>query len=162
MRIFGGSSDGLSMVAELMASAGRAGADKCILTSFGKLGNGGSLFRVRQMHIHSHVHHILKYIHICTLTYIHVCTLTYIHICMMVDNICYMSVYSHPSNVNEKCPAARTLAFTAMAAKAATDNEEKFYEGWKSYRASNPVVKEREGVAGDDSETDRIMELLVD
>ncbi len=47
-----------------------------------------------------------------------------------------------------------------MAAKAATDNEDKFYEGWKSYRASNPVVKEREGGAGDDSDTERIMKLL--
>ncbi len=78
----------------------------------------------------------------------------------MVDNICYMSVDGHPSDLNEKCPAARTLAFTAMATKAATDNEEKFYEGWKSYRASNPVVKERERGAGDDSEIDRIMKLL--
>ena len=76
----------------------------------------------------------------------------------MVDNICYLSVYGHPSNLNEKCPAARTLAFTAMAAKIATDNEDRFYEGWKSYRASNPVVKDREG--GDASDTDRIMKLL--
>jgi hypothetical protein len=70
----------------------------------------------------------------------------------MVDNICYMSVYGHPSTSSAKCPAARTLAFTAMATKAASDHEEKFYEGWKSYRASNPVVKEREGGAGDDSD----------
>jgi hypothetical protein len=65
MRMFGGSSDGLSMVAELMGSVGRAGADKCILTSFGKLGNGGALFRVRHMHIDSHMQHTLTYIHIC-------------------------------------------------------------------------------------------------
>jgi hypothetical protein len=45
-----------------------------------------------------------------------------------------------------------------MAAKIATDNEDRFYEGWKSYRASNPVVKDREG--GDASDTDRIMKLL--
>ena len=78
----------------------------------------------------------------------------------MVDNICYMSVYGHPSNLTDKCPAARTLAFTAMATKAATENEDKFYEGWKSYRARNPVVKERERGAGDDSDTERIKKRL--
>ncbi len=47
-----------------------------------------------------------------------------------------------------------------MAKRAASEHEEQFYDGWKSYRASNPVVKEREGGAGDDSETDRIMKLM--
>ena len=78
----------------------------------------------------------------------------------MVDNICYMSVYGHPSNLNDKCPAARTIAFTTMAVKLATENEDKFYEGWKSYRASNPVVKDREG--GDESEADRILKIMDD
>jgi hypothetical protein len=76
----------------------------------------------------------------------------------MVDYICYMSVYGHPSNLNEKCPAARTTAFISTATKLATDNEDKFYEGWKSYRASNPVVKDREG--GDESETERLLKLM--
>jgi hypothetical protein len=78
----------------------------------------------------------------------------------MVDNICYMSVYGHPSNLNDKCPAARTIAFTTMAVKLATENEDKFYEGWKSYRASNPVVKDREG--GDESEAERILKIMDD
>ncbi len=78
----------------------------------------------------------------------------------MVDNICYLSVYGHASTLSEKCPAARTLAFTVMAMRAASEHQEKFYDGWKSYRASNPVVKEREGGAGDDSETKRIMKLM--
>jgi hypothetical protein len=77
MRMFDGSSDGFSMVAELMGSAGRAGADKCILTSFGSQGKGGALFRVRHMHIHSHMHHTLSYIHICTT---HIYTFIYIYI----------------------------------------------------------------------------------
>ena len=75
MRMFDGSSDGFSMVAELMGSSGRAGADKCILTSFGSQGKGGALFRVRHMHIHSHMHHTLTYIQICTT---HTYTFTYI------------------------------------------------------------------------------------
>ena len=70
----------------------------------------------------------------------------------MIDNICYMSVNGHTSTLNEKCRAARTLAFTAMAMRAATDNEAKFFEGCKTYRANNPVEKEREEGAGDDSE----------
>jgi hypothetical protein len=75
MRMFGGRSDGLAMVADLMGSSGRSGADKCILTSFGKLSNGGAVFRVRHMHIHAHMHHTLTYIHICTT---HTYTFTYI------------------------------------------------------------------------------------
>ncbi len=78
----------------------------------------------------------------------------------MVDNICYLSVYGHTSTLNEKCPAARTLSFTAMAMMAATEHEEKFFDGWKSYRARNPVEKEREEGAGDKSDTERIMRLM--
>ncbi len=49
-----------------------------------------------------------------------------------------------------------------MAMRAATDNEAKFFEGWKTYHANNPVEKEREEGAGDDSKTERIMKLMED
>ena len=67
MRMFGGSSDGLSMVAELMGSAGRAGADKCILTSFWETGQWRRPFS-GETHAHTFTYaphiHILTYMHI--------------------------------------------------------------------------------------------------
>jgi hypothetical protein len=62
--------------------------------------------------------------------------------------------------LNDRVPAARTLAFTDLEMKAAKENEQKFFEGWKSYRAANPVEKEREDGRVDDSQTERIMTLL--
>jgi hypothetical protein len=83
----------------------------------------------------------------------------------MIDNICYMAVYGHSAMLNERVPAARTFAFTDSALKAAKDNEEKFFEAWKTYRAANPFEKEHErGLRGqgDDSEAERIKKLLDD
>ena len=79
----------------------------------------------------------------------------------MIDNICYMAVYGHTTMLNSRVPANRTLAFTEFALKVALDNEVKFFEGWKSYRAAHPVVKE-DAAAENDSETERIMKLLGD
>ncbi len=55
---------------------------------------------------------------------------------------------------------SRTFAFTEFALKAAKDNKEKFFEGWKTYCAANPVEKEHDWGQGDDTEAERIKKLL--
>ena len=45
--------------------------------------------------------------------------------------------------------------------RAPTADEVKFFEGWKSYRAAHPVVKE-DAAAENDSETERIMKHMED
>ena len=83
---------GLSMPAELMGSAGRAGADKCILASFGNRADGGSRFRVRPMHIHTHMHiYIHSHMHIFIHSHLHI----FIHSHMHIDIHSLMHFYIH-------------------------------------------------------------------
>ena len=93
---------GLSMPAELMGSAGRAGADKCILASFGNRADGGSRFRVRPMHIHTHMHtsiYIHTHMHIYIHSHMHIFIHSHLHILihshMHIDIHSLMHFYIH-------------------------------------------------------------------
>ena len=77
----------------------------------------------------------------------------------MVDNICFMGVYGHRS-LFEKLSANRRAAFNEFTLKIARENEDKFYESWKSYRAAHPA-EAAEGGNDDNSDTERLISVLL-
>ena len=82
-----------------------------------------------------------------------------VEIRVMVDNICYMSVYGHQTML-EKISLTWRAAFYEYTLKIVWDYEDEFYASWKSYSAAHPVetaVRPK----GEDSETERLLSVLM-